>query len=173
MICAIFSVDQLGGIGNQGTLPWSHHPEDMQWFRDLTLKQVVVMGRRTWDDPKMLKPLPDRKNLVFSHRRLAHTGAELIGGDVCEQLQHLEKRHSYQKICVIGGADLIRQAKPVLDFVYVTHRKGATRCDTRMDMLDFFVGMRAISARPSEDKMLNFSIYRNIYSKVPLYEGLP
>lgn len=173
MICAIFSVDQLGGIGDQGTLPWQHDPEDMQWFRALTLNQVVIMGRRTWDDPKMPKPLPDRKNYVFSHRRLLHPGAELMGGVVCEQLQHLERRHQHQRIFVLGGANLIQQAKPVLDFVYVTHRKGARRCDTRLDLFDFFTGMRAISARPSEDKMLNFSVYRNIYSKVPLHEGLP
>lgn len=172
MICAIFSIDQMGGIGTNGTLPWAHDPEDMAWFRELTTDQIVVMGRRTWDDPKMPKPLPGRKNYVVTSHSLHHTGATAIKGDICEQLRDLQQRHPGKKIFLLGGAELIEAAKPALDFVYITHRKGNYRCETRVNMFDFVVGMRAISARPSTNKMLNFCIYRNIHSKVPLHEGL-
>ena len=57
MICTIFATDQMGTFGNRGTLPWPMDAEDMAWFREHTIDQIVVMGRKTWDDPKMKKPL--------------------------------------------------------------------------------------------------------------------
>jgi dihydrofolate reductase len=53
MICTIFATDQMGTFGNRGTLPWPIDPEDMAWFREHTLNQIVIMGRNTWNDPKM------------------------------------------------------------------------------------------------------------------------
>ena len=53
MICSILASTNLGGIGNRGTLPWPKHPQDMIWFKEHTENQIVVMGRNTWDDPKM------------------------------------------------------------------------------------------------------------------------
>lgn len=172
MISAIFSVDQVGGIGHNGTLPWPHHSEDMAWFRELTTNQVVLMGRKTWDDPKMPKPLPNRTNYVLTSSSLKQPLAVTLGGDPLAQLQSLAAKHPDKNIFVIGGANLIETCKPLLDFVYVTYRRGNHRCDTRINMYDFLVGMRAISSRPSKDKMLNFTIYRNIHSEVPLHEGL-
>jgi hypothetical protein len=52
--------------------------------------------------------------------------------------------------------------KDLIDYAYVTHRKGAAFSDVRIDLRAFMVGMRITSSRPSSDKMLNFSIYKNI-----------
>lgn len=172
MIAAIFSVDQVGGIGTNGTLPWSHHPEDMKWFRDLTVDNIVVMGRKTWDDPKMPKPLPDRMNYVVSHRGLGMVRASVLTGDWKAQVQELQRIHRDKNIFIIGGAELLKESRDIIDFAYITHRKGNFRCDIRLDMQDYNVGLRAISSRPSSDRVLNFTTYRNIHSKVPLHEGL-
>ena len=37
MIYTIFSIDQMGGFGHKGSLPWDHDPEDMAWFREHSL----------------------------------------------------------------------------------------------------------------------------------------
>ena len=172
MISAIFSVDGAGGLGHQGTLAWPHHEDDMRWFRDITEGQVVVMGRRTWDDPKMPKPLPNRINYVVTSRSFYQPGVTSISGNILDILPRLEQQWPNRRIFLIGGAELIMSAKECLDFAYVTYRRGNYRCDTRLDMRDFLVGMRAISARPSGDKMLNFTTYKNIHSEIPLHEGL-
>ena len=52
--------------------------------------------------------------------------------------------------------------KDLIDYAYVTHRKGAAHSDVRIDLRAFMTGMRITSSRPSTDKMLNFSIYKNI-----------
>ena len=163
MICTIFATDQMGTFGNRGTLPWPMDPEDMSWFREHTLNQIVVMGRRTWDDSKMRKPLPDRVNCVVSSKPI--TGfptVRRLHGDYKKQIQELQILFPAKNIFILGGPDLIMDCKDLIDYAYVTHRKGAAFSDVRIDLRAFMVGMRIISSRPSTDKMLNFSIYKNI-----------
>lgn len=172
MICSIFTVDQMGGMGLRGSMPWPHHPEDMDWFRELTEGHVVVMGRKTWDDPKMPKPLANRINYVVTNRPIDIKGIYTLSGNWILKLREIESLHGFRKIFILGGPDLITQAKPITDFSYVTYRRGNWRCDTRINMGDFVVKMRALSARPSTDKLLNFCIYKNIESNLPIHAGL-
>jgi dihydrofolate reductase len=172
MICSIFTVDQMGGMGLRGSMPWPHHVEDMTWFKQLTEGHVVVMGRKTWDDPKMPKPMPNRVNYVVTNRPVNVRGVYTISGDWTSKLSEIQSLHGFRKVFILGGPDLITEAKPFTDFAYVTYRRGNWRCDSRINMSDFVVKMRALSARPSTDKMLNFCIYKNIESELPIHEGL-
>ncbi len=66
-------------IGNEGGMPW-HVPEDLAHFKELTLGDTVVMGRKTWDalDPRF-RPLPGRRNLVVTRDpSWSAEGAEVI-----------------------------------------------------------------------------------------------
>ncbi len=162
MICTIFSTDQVGTFGNRGTLPWSINSEDMDWFRAHTLNQVVVMGRNTWDDPKMRKPLPDRINCVITNQPIAYPQVRKISGDYISQIKNLQQLYPQKNIFVIGGPKIIMECKDLIDYAYVTHRKGAAFSDVRIDLKAFMTGMRITSSRPSTDKMLNFSIYKNV-----------
>ena len=163
MICTIFATDQMGTFGNKGSLPWPMDPEDMAWFREHTLNQIVVMGRRTWDDPKMPKPLPNRINCVISNKPINeyHT-VRRLHGDYKKQIRELQTLFPDKKIFILGGPDIIMDCKDLIDYAYVTHRKGAAFSDVHMDMRAFMTGMRITSSRPSSDKMLNFSIYKNV-----------
>lgn len=163
MICTIFATDQMGTFGNRGTLPWTVNSEDMTWFREHTLDQIVVMGRRTWDDPKMRKPLPDRINCVVTSRSIdGYPSVRKLSGDYKKQIRELQTLFPNKNIFILGGPDLIMDCKDLIDYAYVTHRKGAAFSDVRIDLRAFMVGMRITSSRPSSDKMLNFSIYKNV-----------
>ncbi len=172
MICAIFTVDQMGGMGRQGSMPWNHHQEDMAWFRELTDGHVVIMGRKTWDDPKMPKPMPGRINYVVTSRPIGMRQVHTLSGNWTTRLHEIQSLHPNRKIFIIGGPELIAESKPYTDFAYVTYRRGNYRCDVRLDMNDYVVKMRAISARPSTDKLLNFCIFKNIESELPIHAGL-
>jgi dihydrofolate reductase len=172
MICSIFTIDQTGGMGLRGSMPWSHHPEDMEWFRSLTEGHVVVMGRKTWDDPKMPKPMPNRVNYVITNRPVNVRGVYTLGGDWVSKLKEIESLHGFRKVFIIGGPELIEAVKPITDFAYVAYRRGNYRCDVRINMFDYVTKMRAISSRPSTDKMLNFCIFKNIESELPIHAGL-
>jgi dihydrofolate reductase len=163
MIASIFSVDQTGGVGNRGTLPWQHDLEDMAWFKELTINQVVVMGRKTWNDPKMPKPLPSRTCIVATNSSIpSHPRIRTIRGDLNAQILELQELYPKKNIWIIGGVNLLQQCKDITDYAYVTHRKGSFFSDTRIDISDYMKSMRITSSRPSADKMLNFAVYKNI-----------
>lgn len=163
MICTIFATDQMGTFGNRGTLPWAINSEDMSWFQEHTLNQIVVMGRRTWDDPKMRKPLPDRINCVVTNRPISgYPSVRKLSGDHKKQIQELQTLFPNKNIFILGGPDLIMDCKDLIDYAYVTHHKGAAFSDVRIDLRAFMIGMRITSSRPSSNKMLNFSVYKNV-----------
>lgn len=162
MICTIFATDQMGTFGNRGTLPWPMHAEDMAWFKNHTLNQIVVMGRRTWDDPKMPKPLPDRINCVVSNQPLQHLGVRRLHDDYKAAIKNLQELYPKKNVFILGGPSIIMECKDLIDYAYITHRRGAAFSDVRIDLRSFMMGMRITSSRPSADKTLNFCIYKNI-----------
>ena len=163
MINAIFAVDFNGGMGLDGTLPWPHNAEDLQHFRNLTLGHVVVCGRRTWDDPKMPKPLPDRTVYVATHRPVSY--AIPFKGDIKENLLKIEAEHPGRKIFVIGGSKLLEEAQPLLDRIYITHIKGAYRSDTRIYVKEFLTGFQPVRAQVSRDFQSTFTIYESVFKR--------
>lgn len=163
MINAIFAVDFNGGMGFNGTLPWPHNSEDLKHFKDLTTGQVVVAGRKTWDDPKMPKPLPNRTVYVATHRPVAY--AIPFSGDVQEHLLKIELDHKDKTIFVIGGVELLESARPLLDRIYVTHIRGAYRADTRIHVKEFLTGFHPVRAQVSQDFQSTFTIYESIFKR--------
>ena len=65
-------------IGADGKIPW-HLPEDFKWFKKMTMGNVVVMGRKTFES--LGQPLPNRKNLILTRhpQRLIKSHPEIFG----------------------------------------------------------------------------------------------
>ena len=64
MIKGIMAVDEKGGISKGKSMPWPKNPKDLKWFKDNTINNIVVMGRKTWEDPLMPTPLKLRINIL-------------------------------------------------------------------------------------------------------------
>jgi len=60
MIHLIAAIGKRGQLGLDGKLPW-HDPNDLRWFREMTMGQVCVVGHRT---AATLPPLPGRELVV-------------------------------------------------------------------------------------------------------------
>jgi dihydrofolate reductase len=164
MINALFAVDQYGGMGFNGTLPWLHNSEDLANFRQLTSGHVVVMGRRTYDDPKMPKPLVDRTVYVVSNRLIADSVYQ-ISGNINEELLEIEKRYPDKTIWVIGGANLLEQCDGIFDKLYLTHFKGSYKIDTKLNLKSFLSGWNPIRATAPANNNCTFVIYENIFKR--------
>jgi len=145
MIIALFAVDENGGIGNQGNIPWPTIKEDMRWFKETTEGKVVVMGKTTWNSPDMPKPLPKRENIVFTNNFMDREDIVQLSGDVCEGIRYVETLFPKTDIFVIGGANLLSQAKPVIDQAYITKIPGEFICDTSLDMKEFLTGFAQVN----------------------------
>jgi dihydrofolate reductase len=165
MIHMIFAVDAHGGIGNQGTLPWPHISEDMAHFKKLTDGNVVVMGRKTWDDPKMPKPLPGRITYVATSRPLAQSMT--VSGDLREQILAIEARHPAQDVYIIGGADVIAQTIDLADTLHVTHVRGVHRADTRLDLRSLLKSFAIKKASCDPKTKCTFVTYENFFKRTP------
>lgn len=161
MIRSIFSVDQRGGLGNRGSLPWPMDSEDMSWFRDATTGGIVVMGKRTWDDPKMPKPLPNRTCVVLTSQKFV-PNAQTASGDPIAIIKKLAQENPTKNVWIIGGAQLIMETKDLCDEMWVAHRKGSYYTDVRIDMHRYMLGTRITSSMPNKSRTINWCTYKNV-----------
>lgn len=136
MISAIFAADDQGGIGLNNTMPWPTNKEDLQWFKNTTTGHVVVMGKGTWNAEGMPKPLPNRINVVVTNTEIENNEIIQGRGNVCLLLQRLEQEFPDKEIFVIGGANLLVQAKPVLKRIYLTKIPGNYNCTAVVDLAE-------------------------------------
>jgi dihydrofolate reductase len=164
MINAIFAADHSGGMGFNGTLPWPHNSEDLKRFKDLTTGHVVVMGRRTWDDKKLPKPLPNRTVYVATNKPAYMCNP--FKGDLTENLLEIEARHPDKTIWVIGGSGILEETRDLFDRVYLTHIKGSFKVDTRINLKSFLTGFQPVRAEVSSDFQSVFTIYESIFRRI-------
>lgn len=135
-INAILAIDNNMGIGYENGLPWPTNKKDMKWFSENTRGHVVLMGRKTWESLGC-KKLPQRINVVVTNREVEGKPDRVESGEIHEILATLITKYPALKIWIIGGANLYRQALPYCDKLYITHIRGAYKCDTFMYNEDF------------------------------------
>lgn len=151
MIVSILASTNTGGIGNRGTLPWPKHKEDLAWFKRHTTDQIVVMGRKTWDDPMMPKPLPDRVNCIVSNRLLPNYQVRRLHGDVTAEIKTLAEQFPTKNVFIIGGQTLYEATNDLVERVYLTRMKGNYWCDTRINLERYLNCFQIKTVIPSEN----------------------
>lgn len=104
-------------IGKDNALPWNI-PAELEWFKKMTLDQIILMGRKTFES--IGKPLPRRESVVLSKSISNIKGATVI--------QNLENLADYpidpqKSIWVIGGAEIYKLTLPYTSDLYLTEVK--------------------------------------------------
>ena len=113
------------GIGKGGELPWKLRKE-MAHFRKITMdapegyRNVVIMGRNTWESiPDKFKPLPGRHNIILTSktRYLNDSKYDKVRtyrtlNNALEVVARTQKMFKYNKVFVIGGEQLYKEAVP-------------------------------------------------------------
>lgn len=131
----IFAIDSKSGYAKNGSIPWKNR-EDLSHFKYLTLNNIVIMGRITWESLP-IKPLPHRINIVISNT-LKNEEECLIFNNLEDSLKFC-KNYPNKKIFVIGGADLIYTAlrHPLFNNMYLTLLDDNYECDKFLDNIPF------------------------------------
>ncbi|NLI36441.1 MAG: dihydrofolate reductase [Bacteroidales bacterium] len=114
-IIIIAAIDRAGAIGYKNQLLF-HLSADLKRFKELTIGHTVIMGRHTFESlPK--GALPNRRNIVLS------SNSELLLPNV-EIFSSLELAIAHssddEKIFIIGGAEVYKQAIERADQLYLT-----------------------------------------------------
>ncbi len=134
MISFVVAMDENGVIGADGRIPW-RLPDDMQWFRDVTMGKPVIMGRKTYESiPPRFRPLPGRHNIVVTRQvGYAAPGATVVHGIK----EALRATGNVDEIIIGGGGELYRRLLPQADRLYLTLVDGRFTGDATFPPLDY------------------------------------
>src|SRR5438270_5210185 len=109
------SVDHNLAIRKSRKLPWQYSA-DMKFFKETTIGNAVVMGRRTWLTLK--GPLPDRQNIVLSRDQNLANESLIAMSDVESVLDFARQQEGH--LFVIGGAKVYESFLPHIQRWIVT-----------------------------------------------------
>jgi len=171
-IVMVAAVEDTGGIGWLGSLPWPNISADMKYFKELTTNGIVgnegeyntavVMGRKTWDSiPSKFRPLPDRLNMVMTRgKNLVGNSGEYVHCRTVKSVALNCMKREIDDLFVIGGEEIYKlfMKYASVDYIYLTQIKGIFKCDK---WFPEFNGKKVIESKlQTEDNMkFKFSVY--------------
>ena len=129
-LALIACVSEDRGLGYNNSLLW-RLGEDMQFFKQITTGNIVVMGRKTYES--IGNPLPGRENVVLSSRELKTPGIEW-----CSSAEDLDKflATKTKPVFIIGGASLYQMYLDRVDKIYLTEVHSTKPADTYFPKFD-------------------------------------
>ena len=121
----IFAVNDDGIIGIDNRLPW-YIPEDLAYFRKMTLGNIIIMGRKTFESiPDSV--LQGRIAIVLSRTehppehlrdRMSKYNIHYTTLDHCFDI--LREIRKEMRVFVIGGADMFQIFYPYTNQIFIT-----------------------------------------------------
>jgi dihydrofolate reductase len=130
----ILAADEKWGIGKNGKL-LCHLPGDLRYFKKMTSGKTVIMGRVTLESFPGSKPLPNRRNIVFSRNSsYSPEGVETVHS--LDELMPLISKTYEDDIFVIGGEKIYNMMLPYCRKCYVTKIKADFGADRFFPNLD-------------------------------------
>jgi len=122
IISIIVAIARNGVIGKaNGEMSW-HVKEEFQHFKNTTLGFPIIMGRKTFET--LGKPLKGRLNIVVSKNKSYKTSFNevVIKKSIDEAIDYC-KSVKPEKIFVIGGGEIYKQAISFVDEMIITFMK--------------------------------------------------
>lgn len=113
MIGLIVARSKNNVIGKNGKIPWNIKDEQQQ-FKELTTGNIVIMGRKTYEE--IGHPLPNRINIVVSNSK-EYSGNNLF---TARSLKEAISLFSDKDIYISGGYNLYKEALSLVDVMYIT-----------------------------------------------------
>ena len=126
-ICAIVAMGDDREIGYENKLIW-RISEDLKRFKALTMGHPIVMGRKTFES--LPKPLPGRTNIVITRNPEYAPEGCVIAHSIEKALELAANSEGGDKIFIIGGGEIYKQAFPLLNRLEITHIHENSDADT-------------------------------------------
>jgi len=116
MISFIVAMDNNRLIGANNDLPW-HIPNDLQFFKEKTIGNTIIMGRKTFES--LGRVLPKRHHIVVTKNKDKKfpEGVEIFSN--LEEVIELSKK-TEDELFVIGGGRVFSELLPYADRLYIT-----------------------------------------------------
>jgi dihydrofolate reductase len=101
-------------IGYKQQLPW-HLPNDLSYFKQLTLGHHVILGRKTFES--LPKSLPGRILIIIT-RNLKYKAAGCYIAFSLQEALKIAEKSGETEVFIAGGGKLYQEALPITDQVY-------------------------------------------------------
>lgn len=167
-LSAIVAVDRQWAIGCEGRLLY-HVPQDLRFFKQMTLDQCILMGRKTFESLPGQKLLPRRMHWILTQDPAGFTQAHpdldpsrLRLFSSLEALREAIQAQPEINHWVCGGQSLYQALLADCDCVWITHLDcQSPRADAwfpRLDQMPEWVG-RCVAKTYDETAQLNLSFW--------------
>ena len=117
-------------IGRNNRLPW-YLPNELKYFRRMTMGKPIIMGRRTRESLK--RPLPGRTNIVVSTTAEDDPHGFRVMPSLDEAIalaENIALIDGSEEAVFIGGAKLYEEALPRVQRLYITEVHAEVQGDT-------------------------------------------
>ena len=107
-------------IGKDNKLLW-HLPEDLKYFKRITMGKPMIMGRKTFES--IGRPLPGRLNIVVTRQAEWNYDGVKVVSSIDDAMRVAEAQafiDGTDEVMMIGGAELYKATLPVADKIYLT-----------------------------------------------------
>lgn len=155
----IVCIDKNNGIGKDGGLLF-RIPEDMAYFRRMTVNKTVIMGRKTLESLPGGMPLENRRNIVLTRNK----GSVPEGAYAVSGIDELKAAIGRDEAFVIGGESIYAMLLDYCERAYVTEVEACGGADR------FFPDIRNMPAWSLEEQggekehgglKYRFNVYKN------------
>lgn len=142
MFDVILAMTNNYGIGLNGEIPWKCK-EELQLFKEKTLGNTLIMGRKTLST---LPPLKDRKIIVLSNNKKINEFYKFnldilyIASNICDAISFYEK-YNRDSLFIAGGSTLYNEIfsswRHKINKVHLSIMNGDFNCDTFVNFNPF------------------------------------
>jgi len=125
MISLLVAHDPNRVIGLNNDLPW-HIPEDLAYFKKMSMGKAMVMGRKTYES--IGRPLPGRLSIIVTRNAAYTAEGAVVVHNLSDAIARAEEYA--EEVMIIGGAEIFRAALGIADRLYITYIQKQYEGDT-------------------------------------------
>ncbi len=134
---AILAIDSQFGLAKNGIIPWKNKT-DLQFFKNKTTNNVVIMGSKTLLSLPNSKPLPNRFNIVITNNpekysKLYSEYVNIIFVNLEQAINFIHVGYKDKTIFIIGGNQIYNLFLPYCSTIWLTQIKENYKCDLFFD----------------------------------------
>ncbi len=154
----IAAVDNKRVIGKNNDLVWKGAPGDMKRFKETTTGHPIIMGRKTLesfgqkmpDGNIILKPLPNRTNIVVTRNKDFQVPGCFMFPSLEEAIVFASQKD--ERVFIIGGGEIYSQAMKLADRLYLTVIDAEADGDTFFPEYSEFTKVISSEEMPATEK---------------------
>ena len=140
MIFLIVAYAKNNVIGKNGHIPWDL-PQDRQHFKELTFGNVVIMGRRTFEEifEKFGRGLPGRETIILSKSKKYEGDNYRTVSSFKEAMVFAQKNFPQKDIFICGGESVYKEAmsQAIVQKIFITYIEEKIEGDAFFPKFDF------------------------------------